>query len=98
MERDITINPGIISKINYALTDLLESKSKERAHFNIPKNVDLSKVTLSFGQYKGRLVNQIWKLDKHYIKRLSRQDWLAKYPMEEMAVHTLLENQRLFRY
>ena len=97
MERDLTFNSRVLTRINYVLTDLFDFRSHDRLEYSIPVNVDLSQVSFSFGQYKGRLINQIWKMDKRYIKNLAKQAWLAKYPMEEIAVHTLLENQRLFK-
>jgi hypothetical protein len=97
MERHLSFNSKLLTRINYALLDLFEGQARDRVEYSIPGNVDLSQVSFSFGEYKGRLINQIWKLDKRYIKNLARQPWLEKYPIEEIAIHTLLENQRLFR-
>lgn len=98
MERDITfLDTGVLSRINDAIAGFLDFNSREPVNHTIPKDFDLSQVSFTFGQYKGRLINQIWKLDKHYIKKLSRQQWLSNYPLEDVAVHTLLNNQRLFK-
>ena len=97
MERHITINDKIIERISFTLHYLFDTRPRHREHHLIPNDADLSQVSFSFGQYKGKLINQIWKIDKRYIKKLSKQDWLGEYPLEELAVHTLLENQRLFR-
>ena len=97
MERELTFNSKILDRINLLFADIFDPRSRHTVHYSVPGNVDLSQVSLSFGQYKGQLVNKIWKLDKNYIKKLSREKWLADYPVEGMAVHTLLENQRLFK-
>ena len=96
MERNLILNTNVLSRLNQLITAWF-LKPRYRRRFSIPSNVDLSQTSFSFGQYKGRLINQIWQLDKGYIKKLARQEWLVDYPLDHCAIHTLLENQRLFR-
>lgn len=97
MEREIIFNLKILGRISLAISEVLDIQQRTKAGHSIPEDCDLSKASFSFGQYKGRLINQIWLDDKKYIKKLSRESWLSQYPIEYYAIHTLLANQKLFK-
>ncbi|GAA3622756.1 hypothetical protein [Flavivirga jejuensis] len=46
----------------------------------------------SFGKYKGQLVKEVWDNDKAYIDWLRENVEFDKYPNEEMALESLIEN------